>query len=797
MLSFRARGQRGITLIEIILVLAIVAAATVAIFVFSKKASVTAAVETEQRQIEDIVKTVDGLFATQPNFAALGTNGAEYLRSRASRSGLKMTTDADGNPALRTGLGNGDGVITLASAQIDYDTGVGQPDNGFMLAYQNLRSAECIGLVTSTAAYTTKTEVGLGATPPSDTAARMAMRGQLVGDKSLIASACNPRDGVAPSVFLFFAPSRAIASLAPPVSPPAASCAPVTQNQQVPCPVGQVGSLTQERSGACTGPNNSIVYTPWTTTNDTCQAGIVAPPTVTPPAAPDNCVISTFINTVACPAGQTGNITQTRQLDTCAGTYTPWVTTSSSCMFGTAATCTPATATQTIACPAGQGGQIQQTQSSNCPSPTSVPTWSGWTTISSTCTAACVASGTCCTVRREGPQTNAGCPAGQYGDLSREQERFLGCVNATTQAGAWSAWNTISTSGSCSMCPATSTEPSKRWISRDLGCAVGEVGSHTIQIEQVATRTVAYSCPAGTATLPAPSYSAWSSWTDTGLTGADTNTCAPATCTGSSNDSQWIATAGSCPVGQAGDYTWEYEQARSRSCVAGAWGGWSGWSSTGSTRNVVNTCVVSACAGNATESQWSATFAFCPVGQTGDNTWEYEQTRSRTCVAGAWSSWSGWSSTGATRNGINTCVAAACTGSPNGTQWIAVSAACPSGQSGTNTWEYEQARSRSCVAGAWSAWTGWTNTGATRNVVNTCAITVDCRQTTDLSASFFGNAVVFNSVTAERLRYTHIPSSEVYWVCSCKTGYMQQEIGRQPNAAPSFGDETLYHCAGP
>lgn len=30
-------------------------------------------------------------------------------------------------------------------------------------------------------------------------------------------------------------------------------------------------------------------------------------------------------------------------------------------------------------------------------------------------------------------------------------------------------------------------------------------------------------------------------------------------------------------------------------------------------------------------------------------------------------------------------------------------------------------RSRTCNAGTWTAWSGWTNTSATRNVVNTCA----------------------------------------------------------------------------
>ena len=46
-------------------------------------------------------------------------------------------------------------------------------------------------------------------------------------------------------------------------------------------------------------------------------------------------------------------------------------------------TCTPdAPQTQTLACPAGQTGTIVQTRTSSCPG----PTWSGWTTTSNTCT---------------------------------------------------------------------------------------------------------------------------------------------------------------------------------------------------------------------------------------------------------------------------------------------------------------------------------------------------------------------------------------------------------------------------
>lgn len=593
MATITPRGQRGITLIEIVLWCAIVAAAVVAVFVFGKKASVTAAVETEQRQVEDIVKTVDAIFATQPNFAALGTNGAVYLRERAARSGLKFQTNDDGGAILSTGLGNG--VLTLSSWDAVPPSGPAIPNSGYRLAYQGLPASECSKLVTAT--YPIAYQVSAGNDGLNDAAAtNLATRGQMTVSPAVIAENCAAADGDA-TVFLYFYPARAIAAATTPSPPPAARCNPVHETQNVACPAGQSGTVTQERDGTCTGPGNSMVYTVWTTTGDTCQDPATPPPTVTPPASPDDCAINTYTQVLACStAGQIGQVVQSRNHDTCAGTYTPWTTISDSCQpQPPTGTCTPSTQQQPIACPAGQGGQIVQTRSSSCTTPTSVPTWSPWTTVSSTCTAGCVSAGTCCTpIPEERPVP---CPAGTYGAGGREV-RFLGCVNATTQSTTWSAWQPyrdLEPSAGCTACPATSTETNTRWVTQSTPCPTGEDGTHTWKAEQVRTRTVSYSCPAGTTTLPAPTTSAWSSWTFTGAVNDEVNTCKPATCSGASSETQWLGTSAACPSGQTGTNTWEYEQTRSRTCNAGTWSTWGGWTSTGATRNVVNTCASNAC----------------------------------------------------------------------------------------------------------------------------------------------------------------------------------------------------------
>ncbi len=362
MLITSTRGQRGITLIEIILVCAIVAAAAAGLFVFAKKTSVTAAVEKEQRQVEDIVKTVDSMFALQPNFAALGTNGAEHLSTHgAARAGLNLTKGTGGAAALKTALGSGE--LNLAAWNVDTGTGPAVPNSGYRLAYQGLTANECSRLVTAT--YSIAHQVSVARNGLDDSGATgLASRGKLTASPEQIAETCS--GSRATSVFLYFAPARAIAAATAAPPAPAPRCNPVHETQQVACPAGQIGSIKQERDGTCTGPGNALVYTAWTTTDNTCAAAITPPPTVTPPVVADSCSTETFTRVEACPAGQTGHIIQQRTLDSCAGTYTPWTTTSTTCHSpDPGATCVPTTEERTLSCPPGQASRLYP-RSSRC-----------------------------------------------------------------------------------------------------------------------------------------------------------------------------------------------------------------------------------------------------------------------------------------------------------------------------------------------------------------------------------------------------------------------------------------------
>lgn len=100
---------------------------------------------------------------------------------------------------------------------------------------------------------------------------------------------------------------------------------------------------------------------------------------------------------------------------------------------------------------------------------------------------------------------------------------------------------------------------------------------------------------------------------------------------------------------------------------------------------------------NGATSRWMSKSRECPAFYSGSITWQVEEVQTVTNPA--------WTETGATRNYAENCTAVV------ETRWIGQSAACPTGWSGSNTWEAEERRAG---GGAWSA------TGATRAHSNAC-----------------------------------------------------------------------------
>ncbi len=169
----------------------------------------------------------------------------------------------------------------------------------------------------------------------------------------------------------------------PGIPVPAAGCKgvqPGTETQTAACPAGQTGTIIQARSYACVG-------TTWTPGAYQTLSNSCATP---PPAGCSGSPPPSETQTLSCPAGQTGTIIQARSYACVGTTWTPgaYQTVSNSCATPPPAVCSgaqPPAESQTLSCPAGQTGVITQTRSYSCVGTTWTP--GAYQTVSNSCVA--------------------------------------------------------------------------------------------------------------------------------------------------------------------------------------------------------------------------------------------------------------------------------------------------------------------------------------------------------------------------------------------------------------------------
>lgn len=300
------------------------------------------------------------------------------------------------------------------------------------------------------------------------------------------------------------------------------------------------------------------------------------------------------------------------------------------------------------------------------------------------------------------------CPAGYVGGITRT--RTATCV-AGESTPRWTDW---SETNNC--VPACVVDPASPQTRTSTPCPSGQLG--TITERRIST-------------CPAPSGSpVWGAWQ------VVSNTCAPQ-CMAPADE---VDTSQPCPSGQIGTIT----RRRSAFCPqpTGAYQ-WNDW------QVISNTCAqlcvlpTPSTQTETLEEPENRTLA-CPSGYYGPNPGidEYRihskrRTRTASCPAQTgtpvWSSWSSWTTTNISdwTSTANRCSACPGATTSNEVQWVSASAACPSGQVGSNTWEKEQRRtvtkSYNCPAGntpvlppASYSYGDWTDTGAIRNQNNTC-----------------------------------------------------------------------------
>ena len=303
------------------------------------------------------------------------------------------------------------------------------------------------------------------------------------------------------------------------------------------------------------------------------------------------------------------------------------------------------------------------------------------------------------------------CPAGQVGAVMQRRQRDC--------AGVWSAWTTVSTS--CSPAPATAS-CSQQVQRQPFACPNGQGGQEILE---------------RTSTCDTSGNVVWGNWklissTCTASCIANGNCCVP------TSRNQTVAQP--CAIGSFGSVS--ALQKQSSICASATatpvWGTpWQTVSTNGSCASCPADSVTYA-------TRWVQITTPCLNGTVGNNVQEQEQ-RQGTLVAYNCNASAGqttatstttvnpWQVTGTTRV-VSACGTCPSNTSVQETQWVARNGACPAGQTGTQTWDAEQARTVSttynCNSGGGQTTpvptttaTAWGDTGATRNLNSSGCVT--------------------------------------------------------------------------
>lgn len=555
-LAIACSQAHGFSLLEASLALAAAAAIGTAAFLVFRPSSTVAAVRVEQANLRDLSQAVETSFGLVGGFNGVTTarvSADGLVPSAMTRSGSILTTWG--------------GAVEVSAAQAV------QPNDAFAIAYPAVPSEACVSLAGAVADSVWDLRVGghsvftAGSLDPAALASRCSSGGAAnmifvyhsglaTGTAVAATPVTNPPPVVAPPTA---PPSPPGTTVAPPVAPPVVVTPPVivAPPPVVAPPTAPPMVLPPGTPGVIVAPADFCTLNP---TAPTCTA--------TPPSSTAKCNdrrAPAQSQTLACASGSYGAIGQQRTQycpdyfgnPSTALTYEPWAAPKWFPWAQTSNTCTPCPgassesqsrwAPASGACPSGETGTIDwekaqartRSVSTSCPAPTwtlPAPTYGAWGAWSDTgatrnvvnsCTPATCSGPS--TDTRQDPRTGA-CPAGQTGGTSWNAEQT---TSRTCNAGTWSGWgawaDTGTTSGYSSTCtptaspcvaPAPETEP--RWTPTSAACPSGQSGAHTWEFAESRTRTAF--CPAATGPF---SWNAWGSWSATGATRNDVNTCAP------------------------------------------------------------------------------------------------------------------------------------------------------------------------------------------------------------------------------------------------------------------------------
>ena len=632
--------HKGFSLLESLLVLLVLILAGLGVYKMFSPSSTQAAIKMEQNNVNEMVEGIFNAYTTASDFSTIST---------ATTAGI-LGLDLDSNNTLNTRV--------KTRMTVEPSTTLSANDS-FDLNYESVSTPTCIGLTKALSSASNGVFIG-------NNTSIQTVDGKIANENQIIQQ-CGA-NATTKLTFRFMGQKRSFTA----TTMNSCICAPTSETQNIACPSGSSGTITQRRTGLCTGGTPacpSLSWSSWSTTLNTCAVNgttLPTPPTVVIP--PQTCIPSVETQTVACPVGQVGGILQQRSRSCPANTWSGWMQVSSSCQTDTARNaCTPRTVQSTDACPAGQGGQESFEQTSICDA-NGNETWGPIKLIGSTCTASCVSTGTCCVVSRQNRSITGDCGIGRYGRLEIDQTRTSTCLTATSTPVWPSTWIDLRSSG-CNACPADTTATDTQDVTMTRACPAGQNGVISWISHQVRTRVYTYSCNSqpSITSLPAPNITT-SGWTEVSRS-SEVNSCMSASCSGPSSETQWVGQSSGCPAGQTGTMSWEKEQVRTRTCnqVPANTGSYTVTSDTGSGNSQPYGCrnethedqkaaaAQAICISNG--AGYSSTIDYCS--DSASHT--YFGAMNFTCTSGTQGSWSGWGSwldTGVTRNHSNSCVAA-------------------------------------------------------------------------------------------------------------------------------------------
>ncbi len=499
------RNSHGFSLLELMLALVFIVAASAVAYKMFKPSQTQAAVSNEQKRVGNLVDKVIGLYATERSFQNIST------ASVAGILNLPIQSDGTLSSSLKSG-----GITIRPGSQFQAGS-----NDAFEIVYSSTTPEECIGMVKALGPRADAAYVG----GPSY---NMIENGRVRED--LLVTNCDSyaKNGLA---FRFGSQKNTYAA----TQLEAGLCSPETENQQLACPTGNSGSINQRRTSTCVGSPATTQWSSWVTTTNTCGADATPTTPQTPIAPTSACIDAREYRNMACASGQIGSIVQSRTQSCTTNTWGAWVDLQNSCRPGVSVgSCTPGTERKYFACPAGQGGQIYAEFATICDSQgndisPNKNDQNNWKIISSNCTASCVSSGTCCTVSR-GPveSRTTQCAVGSYGPgITTRHQQSSSCPQFDGPA-VWnnSGWSQVgNATGGCNTCTPNQTTQSVQWVRRAGICPAGQTGELIYNDEQVQDVAITRLCNSQAGVLNDNATTTASAWRNTGNTVVASNTC--------------------------------------------------------------------------------------------------------------------------------------------------------------------------------------------------------------------------------------------------------------------------------